>query len=160
MHLAGAIPDRQAMHLVERLEEHRVERLEEHRVGASGGAPGGALGGSPGGGIVPPSVPTYEDVKFRADAKLQSLYMNAKMTFLKLGQQYADTNDKAKREAIKKQGEASLASFASQFDSVVSQVEAEFNKYNYSTSIIQDYRQKYKDELDAGRELMSDMMKS
>lgn len=123
------------------------------------GSTGNASGGSAGGGIVMPSAPAYDDVKFRADAKLQTLYMNAKTTFLKLGQQYVDTSDKAKRAALKKQGEASLASFSSQFDSLVSQVEAELNKYGYSTSIIQEYRQKYNEELDAGRDLMSDMMK-
>ncbi|MGN7455601.1 copper amine oxidase N-terminal domain-containing protein [Paenibacillus pasadenensis] len=123
------------------------------------GAGGNTSGVAQGGGIVIPSVPTYEDVKFRADAKLQTLYMNAKTTFLKLGQQYVDTSDKSKRAALKKQGEDSLTSFTSQFDSLVSQVEAELTKYGYSTSIIQEYRQKFNEELNAGKELMSDMLK-
>ncbi|SDS27723.1 Copper amine oxidase N-terminal domain-containing protein [Paenibacillaceae bacterium GAS479] len=123
----------------------------------TGTNPGGINGG--GTGVPPmPVTPTYDEVRFNAESQLQTLYMDAKNTFLRLGQKYANTNDKDLKRRLKQEGDSSLVSFTSQFDAVLKRTKAELLKYNYSIAVLSDYQAKFDEELEAGKELMKDMM--
>lgn len=125
--------------------------------GSTGGSGGGTSGGSGGAGGGT-GAQTQAEIEAAAYTKLTNLKTECKNTAMSLGAQYILESDPEKQAALIAQGEAKLASCTAQFESIVSDTEAQLMAGGFSTDILQSYRSEFESEINALRELAESLM--
>ncbi|MBN2980647.1 copper amine oxidase N-terminal domain-containing protein [Cohnella algarum] len=125
--------------------------------GSTGGSGGGTSGGSGGAGGGT-GAQTQAEIEAAAYTKLTNLKTECKNTAVSLGAQYILESDPEKQAALIAQGEAKLASCTAQFESIVSDTEAQLKAGGFSTDILTTYRSEFESEINALRELAESLM--
>lgn len=125
--------------------------------GSTGGSGGGTSGGSGGAGGGT-GAQTQAEIEAAAYTKLTNLKTECKNTAMSLGAQYILESDPEKQAALIAQGEAKLASCTAQFESIVSDTEAQLKAGGFSTDILSTYRSEFESEINALRELAESLM--
>jgi hypothetical protein len=112
----------------------------------------GAAGGAAGSGKV-----SYETITSETEAKLTELRNQSESTLMSIALEYLRANDEASKNSIKAKGAQQLASFTSNFNSIIADTEQKLNSNGYSTAIISQYRSEFESELAKGKKLAEGM---
>ncbi|MDT3428862.1 hypothetical protein J2Z22_004456 [Paenibacillus forsythiae] len=128
-----------------------VSKPKESEVPAEKQAGAGAgTGVSAGGGA---SKPSYDSILADTEAKLQNLYNQSSAALMSLAVEYYSASDSETKSKLKAKGEALMSQFSSSFESIVQAAETKLKANGYSTDIIQQYRDKFNEEIEAGKKL-------
>ncbi|WP_080832530.1 copper amine oxidase N-terminal domain-containing protein [Cohnella massiliensis] len=127
-------------------------------TGGSGGGTSGGSGGAGGGAGGGTGAQTQAEIEAAAYTKLTNLKTECVNTAKSLWFQYVLESDPEKQAALIAQGEAALASCTAQFESIVSDTEAQLKAGGFSTDILQTYRSEFESEINALRELAESLM--
>jgi hypothetical protein len=112
----------------------------------------GAAGGAAGSGKV-----SYETITSETEAKLTALRNQSESTLMSIALEYLRANDEASKNSIKAKGAQQLASFTSNFNSIIADTEQKLNSNGYSTAIISQYRSEFESEIAKGKKLAEGM---
>jgi hypothetical protein len=120
-------------------------------------APTDTTGGAAGGGAAGTGKVSYETITSETEAKLTALRNQSESTLLSIALEYLRANDEASKNSIKAKGAQQLASFTSNFNSIIADTEQKLNSNGYSTEIISQYRSEFESELAKGKKLAEGM---
>ncbi|RED65825.1 copper amine oxidase N-terminal domain-containing protein [Cohnella lupini] len=105
----------------------------------------------------PTAKPTYESITASAKASLDSLEQSYKSQLMPLGLQLIDETDPDTINQLTIQINGIISQCTEQFNTIISQTENLLTANGYNTSVISEYRQKFQDEMDGGRELLDQL---
>lgn len=112
------------------------------------GSPATPVPGGSGDGKV-----SYESITSNTESKLQSLQAESKSTLLNLAKQYLSASDESTKQKLLAQGQQQLNRLTARFENIVGAAESELKANGYSTDIINQYRNAFQDEIEAGKQL-------
>jgi len=126
--------------------------------GAGGGGilipgTGGGIGGVGGDAVKLP----YEQITAEAETKLAALESSCKATLMNIGLKYVAASDAAVQAQLKAQGLQEIDNCTAKFEVIIADTTAKLTANGYSTAVIADYRKKFNDELEAGRDIAESM---
>jgi hypothetical protein len=120
----------------------------------------GPTGGGPTGTPSQPSgKPSYDEIKARADAKISSLKSRAINDLTALAVMYLSSKDPAEKSSLLNQGQSLLGQYDSEFNGIMSELNASLTANGYDTEIIAQYRQEYEQQKELGRTTLEGMRK-
>lgn len=99
----------------------------------------------------------YESITSATEAKLNALQAQSQSTLIGIALEYVNAKDDATKQSIKTKGIKQLASFKASFNSIIADAEQTLNNNGYSTGIIQQYREAFEAQLQAGEAIAEGM---
>ncbi|MEK3984581.1 copper amine oxidase N-terminal domain-containing protein [Paenibacillus sp. FSL K6-3166] len=113
---------------------------------------GTTVGGAAGNGKI-----SYETITSETEAKLVALREQSESTLMSILGEYLGAKDEASKQSIMAKGGQQLASFTSNFNSIIADTEQKLNSNGYSTEIIKQYRSEFEATLELGKKLAAGM---
>jgi uncharacterized protein YjdB len=105
--------------------------------------------------VIPKS---YTTIKLSADTKIEALQEKAISELMSLASSYTSTNDPNVKASLTTQGQNKMAGYDAEFETIITQFEAELIKYGHSTAIISEYRAEYEAQKAVGLEILAGMV--
>lgn len=131
----------------------KTEQTPGTPAGQSGN-PGGAGGaGGAGGG----TTSSYDSITSNTAAKLNALQDKSELIMWDLADQYLRANNEDTKQQLLTQGRQKLNSLTAEFEVIVTSAEQQLRAGGYSTDIINEYREEFESQIEAGKELAERM---
>ncbi|WP_169306620.1 copper amine oxidase N-terminal domain-containing protein [Cohnella pontilimi] len=128
-------------------------------AGGDGGTiGGGGAGGGAGGGGGTPAKPSYESITGNAESQLHALENSCINQLMGIASSASGASAE-KKEELKSQGQAVVSQCTASFNQIVNDTEQLLKTNEYSTGIIQQFRDYFNKQLAAGQAILESFFK-
>lgn len=107
-------------------------------------------GGGGGGGSA--AKPTYDALIQAAESQISSLKSTAQGNLTEMLNEYKSASTQEEKNRIMAEGLAAIQNYDSQFESILSDLSSKLSSNGYNTDVLNDYRERYKQEKEAQQE--------
>lgn len=124
----------------------------------SGSNTGTGTGTGNGGTSSGPSTPSYESITSATEERLYTLRASCEEQLKVPAVKWLLSDDSAVKDQAIGEANSIVADCTVKFEEIVNNAEKQLIAGNYSTAIIADYRKAFKDEMEAGKQLLKGMI--
>jgi hypothetical protein len=120
-------------------------------------------------GVIPPggapifvgggAKPSKQSIEAAAETKLTALKSSCESSLMNIGMSYVGTTDSALKQELIAQGQAALNGCTTNFNSILSDTEAQLLANGYTTEALATYRAEFEEQVAAGRTIMEELAK-